>query len=215
MHSSIRVIHIAWREKAGNPRHIVAKLKRTAEGIYFSKNKANMDIAKKQGLDYLAGFHKLEDGISKDIEYLLLHRLINKDRPDKNTFLDFWEASNTTNTFDRLGLTQGKSPTDNIEFLAEFYPKKGIKFVTDLAGLSHLKIETGKVSIGDILSFKREKNNEYDKNAVAIYKGDSIVGYVKQIHNRFFQKLKHPVKLQVKAIDQNGYIKQIFILVTI
>jgi hypothetical protein len=37
----------------------------------------------------------------------------------------------------------------------------------------------------------------------------------KQIHCKFFHCLKHPVKLSVKAIDQNGRIRQVFMLVEV
>ncbi len=209
----VRVIHIAWREKVGKRRHIVAKIKRNAHGVFFEPYTKTMEKAKIEGLDYLAGFHDLSKVTNQDVSLLLSQRVISKDRPDRKSFLDFWEASNTDDVFDILALTQGKSPTDNFEFLAEFYPQKGTKFVTDLAGLSHSQIGKNTLQIGDILTHKKERNNEYDKNAIAIYKGELKIGYVKQIHNHFFQSLKHVPKLSIKALDQNGRIRQVFMLV--
>jgi HIRAN domain len=211
----VRVIHIAWREKAGKRRYIVAKIKRNAHGVFFKPFAETMEKAKEAGLDYLAGFHDLSKVTNQDVSQLLSHRVISKDRPDRKSFLDFWEASNTDDIFDILALTQGKSPTDNFEFLAEFYPRKGTKFVTDLAGLSHLNIERDSLKIGETLTFKKEKTNPVDKYAIAICKGDLKIGYVKQIHNKFFHCLKHPVKLSIKAIDQNGRIRQVFMLVEV
>lgn len=211
----VRVIHIAWREKIGKRRYIVAKVKRNAHGIAFKPFTDAMNRAKEAGLDYLAGFHDLSKVTNQDVSQLLSHRVISKDRPDRKSFLDFWEASGTEDIFDILALTQGKSPTDNFEFLAEFYPKRGTKFVTDLAGLSHKKIEKGILNEGDILTFKKEKDNPKDKYAIAIYKGNLKIGYVKQIHNHFFHCLKHHVKLSVKALDQNGYVRQVFMLVEV
>ncbi|MEY4538539.1 MAG: hypothetical protein RLZZ306_296 [Bacteroidota bacterium] len=209
----IRVIYISWRKQAGSRRHIVAKIKRNASGVIFQPFPRVLEQAKADGLDYLAGFHDLEKVTNKDVTQLINHRVIGKDRPDRQQFLSFWEAENATDNFEILALTQGSSPTDNLEFLGEYHPQKGTKFVTDLAGLSHIELPKDFLKIGDKLSFKMEKDNPVDRKAVAVYRENVKVGYIKQIHCRFFQDLKHPVSLTVKALDQNGRIKNVFIVV--
>jgi len=209
----IRNIFIAWRSKSGERRYIIARIKRTASGISF-EYMADFEKAKKGGLDFFFGFKDEKKLNSTEIYNLLSLRVISKDRPDRNEFLKFWEAEGVDDTFDLLGLTQGKSPTDNFEFLADFLTEgtKKLTFVTDLAGLSHLQLKSGFVKKGDILSYKHEKNNEYDNKAIAVYKGESKVGYIKKIHNKVFD-MKRKLKLTVKAIDENGVTKQIYIKV--
>lgn len=211
----VRVIYISWRKEAGSRRHIVAKIKRNASGIFFESFPKALEKAKADGLDYLAGFHDLEKVTNLDITQLLNHRVIGKDRPDRQQFLSFWEANVKDDIFDILALTQGSSPTDNLEFLGEFHPIKGTKFVTDIAGLSHIELPKDFLKTGDKLIFKKEKENKFDKKAIAVYKEKIKIGYIKQIHNCFFQELKYPVSLTVKALDQNGRIKKIFVLVQI
>jgi hypothetical protein len=209
----IRNIFISWRKKAGERRYIIARIKRTANGISFEYLK-DFEKAKKDGLDYFFGFKEEKKLNPDDIYKLLSLRVISKERPDRNELLSFWEADGVEDTFELLGLTQGKSPTDNFEFLADFLTDKNKKltFVTDLAGLSHLKIKSGTIKKGDELEYKHEPSNKHDKKAVAVYMGDIKIGYIKQIHTKAFD-LKRKLKLTVKAVEENGIIRQIFIKV--
>lgn len=211
----IRTIYIAWRKQTGGRRYIIAKIKRNiSSGITFKYLKKDFEKAQQEGLGYFLGFKEANKLSSKDIEKLLSLRIISKERPNRNEFLDFWEARDVNDIFNILGLTQGKSPTDNFEFLAEFYPKKGLKFVTDLAGLSYEKLPAGTLSVGDELTYHHESDNEFDKEAVAVFKGSLKLGYIKKVHNLvFIKKTKYAPKLIVKAIDENEVIKQVFVKV--
>ncbi|HXC05657.1 MAG TPA: hypothetical protein VNZ86_12935, partial [Bacteroidia bacterium] len=125
-----------------------------------------------------------------------------------------WEANDVTDKFSLLALTQGLMPTDNFEFLGLFNPTKHFRFVTDLAGLSHISLEKGTVSVGDTLTYETEFSKQaFRELAVKIYKGSQHVGYIKNIHNNVFIKSKGLIKLSVKAIEQNGVVKNIFVLV--
>lgn len=209
----IRTLYIAWRAGIGKRRFIIAKIQRIANGVSFDYLPGFKD-AQKAGLDFFFGFKDTSNLSSNELENLLSLRVISRDRPDSDEFLRFWEADGIDDIFDLLALTQGKAPTDNFEFLADYLTVKEdeLSFVTDLAGLSHTKIEKGTLIIGDILRYTHEYENENDKDAIAVYKGDRKIGYIKQIHNRIF-KLKRKLKLTVKAIDENGSVKQVFVLV--
>lgn len=210
----IRTIYITWRKKTGDRRYIIAKLKRNVEGITFSYTKG-FEEAQQAGLDFFSGFKNIEKINSQEIENWLSLRLISKERPDRHEHLAFWEIENTLSSFDEIAFTQGKSPTDNFEFLADFLfvKSKKLVFVTDLAGLSHLKIPIGQIKVGDVLSYQREYNNPMDQYAIAVFKNDLKIGYIKQIHNRIFAKLKRKLHITVKAVDENGFIKQVFVKV--
>jgi hypothetical protein len=197
----IRVIYISWRKQIGDRRYIIAKIKRNvSDGISFEYLNG-YEEAKKEGLEHFLGFKNTQKLTPQSIEHLLALRVISKERPDRNGY------------FDILALTQGKTQTDNFEFLAEYHPKKDLKFITDLANLSRLKLPPKTLAKGDILTYKLEKTNQFDKYAVCVYKGNVAVGYIKKIHNQVFHRTRKPLKITVKAVDENGVTKQVFIKV--
>lgn len=209
----IRVIYIAWRKQAGDRRHIIAKIKRNvSEGISF-KYLEGYEDAKKDGLDHFLGFKDAQKLTPETIDHLLALRVVSKERPDRNRYLSFWEAEKLEDNFDILALTQGKTQTDNFEFLADYkhQPNENLKFVTDLANLSRLSLPAKTLLKDDVLTYKLEKNNKYDNYAVCLYKGDIKVGYIKKIHNKVFHQKRRNMKLTVKAVDENGVIKQVFV----
>ena len=111
-----------------------------------------------------------------------------------------------------LAHTQGLNPADNFEFLADFHPMEKLVFLTDLAGLTELKLNFGSVEVGDTLMYKFEKNNIFDPKAVAVYNCKLKIGYIKKIHLNIFHKaLKYKINLTIKAIEHNGFIKRIFV----
>jgi hypothetical protein len=70
------------------------------------------------------------------------------------------------------------------------------------------------VEIGDYLRFELEPQNEYDPFAVRVFKGDFQIGYIKKYHNKIFHEQgAEKLKLIVKALEQNGIIKRIFVKV--
>ena len=213
----VREIHLSWRKGKGSRRKIVGVLKRTAtNGITFHYLKDGCEDAKKEGFSEYPGFPLSYTKIYRedDLDIFSL-RLISNDRKDNLKLLKFWEAEGVTDKFDLLALTQGLLPTDNFEFLGLFNPAKGFKFVTDLAGLSHIELERGSIAIGDKLTYEFEYSEKaYSKKAVKVFKNDIHVGYIKNIHNNIFLKLAlNSFLLTVKDIEQNGIIKNIFVLV--
>ncbi|MCK6649267.1 MAG: HIRAN domain-containing protein, partial [Bacteroidia bacterium] len=138
------------------------------------------------------------------------------ERPDIEDFYAFWEIKPQykEDRYYLLAHTMGLLPTDNFELLADYRPIKDLSFLTDLAGLSTLKLSPGTVKVGDQLSFKKEPNNSKDKYAVKVYKNDIAIGYIKKIHSKIFHCKKGcKAKLIVKAVDQNGTVKRIFVKV--
>jgi hypothetical protein len=124
----IKKIYISWRKKPGEPRFLIAVLKRTsaAKRLSFAYEK-DFEAAQKEGMDELFGFGKQADSLkSASLEKLIALRTISKDKADRNEILDFWGISPTKSidNFDMLARTQGKSPTDNLEFLADFSLKR-------------------------------------------------------------------------------------------
>ncbi len=217
MKIKVREILLSWRKERGSRRKVVGVLKRTATtGITFRYLKKGALEAKEEGFKEYPGFpldfNKIYQENDLDIFSL---RLIPFDRKDNLKLIEFWEAQGVTDKFDLLALTQGMLPTDNFEFLGNFNPQKNFRFVTDLAGLSHIKLENGSVKIGDKLTYIFKENRKSLKGrAVIVFKGEMKVGFIKIVHDNIFLNSKNKrLSLTVKEVEQNGMIKNIFVLV--
>lgn len=105
-------------------------------------------------------------------------------------------------------------PTDSFEFLAEYYGAKGVRFVSELTGLTSNPLDNGILHEGDELEWKREPENKYDSKAVLLLKDGRALGYVKKIHSRVFYLLdSHRLKAKVKKIEYNGHLSRVFIVI--
>lgn len=209
-------IYLVWRKGAGHGREIVGTLERGREGNIFFSYVPNIDEMTKKGFTpylELQDLHKTYNGNVVDI---FAQRLTKADRPDISRFYDFWEVDRqqADDKFYLLGKTQGLVPTDNFEFLAEYHMEPGVHFLTEIAGLSMRKIERGQIVNGDFLTFRLEPSNESDPFAVKVFKHDLPIGYIKKVHSRiFYEKEASKLRLMVKALEQNGTIKRIFVKV--
>jgi len=212
----VREIMVTWKSGVGARRKIVGVIKRSAtNGITFRYIESGCIDAKKEGFNGYTGFpldnNKVYEEKNLDIFSL---RLVPFERKESATVLKFWEAEGITDKFDLLALTQGLLPTDNFEFLGLFYPTKNFKFVTDVAGLSHNKIPKGLVSVSDSIEYIIEDNaNAYKGKAIKLLKNDVEIGYIKNVHNNIFLETKEKLKLTVRGIEENGKVKNIFLLV--
>lgn len=210
-------IYLSWREGLGKPRHIVGVLKKNAtQGVRFEYMSKGVEDAKKVGFSPYTEFPDLEKNYNENVLEIFSQRLIKSERSDISDFFDFWEIDSKykDDKYYLLAHTQGLNPADNFEFLADYNPNPSLRFLTDIASLSSQKLPANSIKMGEILSYSLEKNNEYDNKAVRVFKGDLEVGYIKKIHSRVFHKLKErKLKLLVKAVEQNGIIKRVFVKV--
>lgn len=213
----INTIYLAWRARKGDDRILVGRLDRTNDSVTFEYIEEGVNKARKLGFNSYPEFNDLHKKYTLNVLDYFSLRIISIERPDRNKVLAFWEVfSNMTDKFDILGFTQGKLPTDNFEFLAEFPLIKSLKFVTDVSGLSHRKIKKNQLDIGDKIRYEYDDNLSQDRYAVKLYKGTLLIGYVKKVHNLVFREAnKRQFDISVKAINYNEYINEIFLRVTI
>ena len=211
-----REIYLSWRKGPGHRRKLVGILKRTSiDGITFKYLKEGVEEAQKEGFSSYPGFPVdfNKTYAENDLDVFSL-RLVPFDRKDNLKSLSFWEATEVKDKFDLLALTQGILPTDNFELLGLFNPIKQFRFVSDLAGLTKLQLEKGSVKEGDILTYEMKRNKKAFRDiAVEVFKGDKLVGYIKNIHNNIFINTSRKIKLTVKSVDQNGHIRKIFVII--
>ncbi len=210
-------IYLCWRKGQGERRHIVGVLKKNAtEGVRFEYLNEGVEAAKKEGFAPYPEFPELAKKYSDNVEEIFGQRIMKSERSDIKDFLDFWEIDPKykDEKFYLLAHTQGLSPTDNFEFLADYNRVKSLCFLTDMASLSVLKLPAGTIQKGDQLTYHLEKDNAHDKDAVKVFKGDTHIGYIKKIHSRVFHKKGiGTFKLTVKAVEQNGIITRVFVKV--
>lgn len=210
-------IYLGWREGSGKRRHIVGVLKRNAtKGVRFSYLPVGVEEAIKDGFSPYTEFPELNKEYSENVLEVFGQRIMKSERSDISDFYAFWEIDfkYRDDKYYLLAHTQGLNPTDNFEFLADYNPNRKLRFLTDLAGLSSTKLKANQVKPGDILSYKLEADNKHDNRAVKVFKGDLEVGYIKKIHSRVFHKqIGAHLVLMVKAVEQNGSIKRIFVKV--
>lgn len=210
-------IYLVWRKGAGHRRHAIGLLERKPDGRhifkYFPKT---ADLQLKEGFTPYTEFQDFSKEYNGNVAEIFGQRLTKLDRPDISNFFKFWEVDidKAQDKFYLLGKTQGLVATDNFEFIAEYKLQSDTHFLTELASLSKNKLEKGTIQIGDKLRFELEPENEHDKYAVKIFKEDLFIGYIKKYHSKiFYESGADQLKLQVKALDQNGYIKRVFIKV--
>lgn len=207
-------IQLIWRPGKGSRRISVGTIKKNeTDGVRFHYNSLGVEEAKKLGFEHYEGFPDTDKSYTENVLQIFGQRLIKSERTDSKDFYDFWniDISKAKHKFYMLAFTQGLLPTDNFEFLADFNPVKNLTFITEATNLSELQIDSNKVNKGDFLRYELESENQYDKNAVKIFKDGLYLGHIKLIHCNVFHKTKKIFELQVQGIEKNGVLKRVFI----
>ncbi|EIA10080.1 HIRAN domain-containing protein [Flavobacterium frigoris] len=207
-------IHLIWRAGKGSRRISVGTIKKSAsEGIRFQYNQEGVEQAKKLGFVHYEGFPDTDKIYNENVIEIFGQRLMRSERPDLQDFYDFWniDLSKKEDKYYMLAFTQGLLPTDNFEFLAHFNPVKNLSFVTEITNLLKSQIPSDKVADGDVLRYELEPNNQYDNNAVKVFKEDLYLGHIKLIHCSVFHKTNKQFNLTVQGTEKNGVLKRIFV----
>ena len=208
-------IYLAWRKGKGSRRKIVGVIKKnTTNGVRFHYIIKGVEEAQLEGFTPYIDFQDIHKTYTENVLEVFGQRLIKTERSDIQKYLDFWDIDPKykDDKYYLLAYTQGLQSNDKFEFLADFHPVKDLRFVSEICGLTHNKIEPGFLSVGDKLSWELEKDNSKDPFAVKVLKGSKVLGYVKMIHSKVFHtKAKSGLKIRVKSVDQNGVVNRIFI----
>lgn len=216
MRPHIKRIYMVWRAGRSHRRIVVGEIKSNASSTTFRYIKDGVEEAKCAGFICYPDFPDTNKVYNTNILRILSQRLNNAERTDIADYYDFWQISKkeTDSVLRVLSHTGGILPTDNFEFLADFYGAKGLSLVTELTGLSNNPLANDSIIEGDILDWRYEPANEYDKYAVAVYKNDKKLGYIKKIHSHvFYRKGSSRLCLAVKLIEHNGHINKAFLSV--
>lgn len=218
MKTGIGNIYLAWRKGAGEPRTIIGIIKRNASGVSFLYIRHGLEEARKRGFSGYPDFpDESRTYTGEGVLDVFKQRLNNPERSDIGGYYSYWEINDDSrnDTYYLLAHTQGMMPTDNMEFLADYYPVEGMSFITELCGLTHLDLAGDVISEGDTLSWVRDPGNRYDRYAVRVYKGDVFVGWIKKVHSRvFYRNAREKIRLSVKSVNRNGHLNRAFIKVS-
>lgn len=212
--SRIGNIFLVWRKGQGDRRIAVGEIRQNAtDGVRFSYIQENVNKAKELGFTYYVGFPDTDKEYTENVLEIFGQRIVKSERNDLRDFYDFWKVDETKkyDLFYMLAQTQAIVPTDNFEFLADFNPSKGLAFITEISGLSHFKVPSSSIQIGDQLNYELELTNPIDSKAVLLFFNDIKLGYVKLIHSRIFHKSKLNPTVAVHHIEKNGLLKRVFI----
>ena len=216
MRPHIKNITLVWRPGKSHRRIPVAIVKSNVFETTFKYLKEGVEEAKKEGFVCFPDFPDTEECHKTNVLKILAQRINDSERSDIQSYYDFWEVPKKAqkDTYRLLAYTQGILPTDNFEFLAEYYGVKGVRFVSELTGLSVNELKEGCIQEGDELKWVPEPENLYDNKAVALYKNDQYLGHVKKIHSHvFYLPCSNQLKVKVKKVEQNGLITQVLILI--
>ena len=194
---------------------IVGVIKRNnTDGVRFKYIKKGVEEAENNGFTPYIDFPDINKEYTENVLETFGQRLIKTERVDIRKYLDFWAIDPVyeDDKYYLLAYTQGMQSNDNFEFLADFYPVKGLRFISEICGLTHNKVESGTLKPGDKLLWKLDTANPNDQNAVKVYKSDKYLGYIKLVHSRvFYKKSSAELKVTVKFVDQNGSVKRVFV----
>lgn len=216
MRPHIKSITLVWRQGKSHSRIPVAIVKSNVFGTTFCYLKEGVEQAKAKGFVCFPDFPDTKEIHDTNVLKILSQRINDSERTDIQSYYDFWEIPQNAkkDIFRLLAYTQGILPTDNFEFLAEYYGVKGVKFVSEITGLTEKQLNNDSITEGDILEWKRESQNDFDPQAVALFKNGNLLGHVKRIHSRaFYLPHSNALKVKVKRIEHNGHISRAFILI--
>lgn len=215
----IKQIYLIWRRGRNDSRIKVGVItKNQTEGVRFRYIPSGIKDAIEKGFNMYPDFPNPDIVYKNNVLETFAQRLTNTERGDIQKYYDYWEIlpSLKNNKFYVLAQTQGLLSTDNFEFIAEYYPVKGLRFTSEICGLTKRQLSSGTLEVGEVLIWELEKDNIYDKYAVHLYKKNGQeVGYVKTIHSKVFHDSKYKrFEVKVKSLEQNGHINRAFITVS-
>ncbi|MCH5716108.1 HIRAN domain-containing protein [Niabella hibiscisoli] len=206
-------------KRRGDRRAAVGDLTKASDGRYIFKYFSSaIELQEKEGFSPYTEFQDLTKEYNGNVIEIFGQRLTKSDRPDISSFYKFWEVDSDKahDKFYLLGKTQGLVATDNFEFLADYKFVPDLHFLTEIAGLSKLQLPKGTFQIGEELQYELEPDNPKDKLAVKLLQNGKEIGYIKKYHSKVFHDAgTNRLRLTIKAIDQNGIVKRVFVKVSV
>lgn len=159
MYPKIKRIYLAWRSSAGKPRIIVGEFKINASSALFRYIADGVAKAKAEGFICYPEFPALDKCYDTNVVRILTQRINNPERADISEYYNFWKINPKEAVKPQavVAKTGGTLPTDNFEFLVDYYGAKGVSIISELTGLSHAQLSSELLMEGDKLEWRKEK----------------------------------------------------------
>lgn len=210
----IQKIFLVWRPDKHKQRILIGEINYYKGTYTFKYDQQRVIEASNDGFINYPDFPLINKVYTENVLTIFSQRLHDLNRTDTDRYFDFWEIDKrfAQDKFYLLAQTQGLLSTDNFEFLALYYLKKGLTFISEIAGIYKNRITSDFLHIGDKLSWEYEKDNMFDRDAILIKKGKTKLGYIKRVHNQVFKnKRAQNLTITVKDIEKNDKITRVFI----
>jgi hypothetical protein len=208
------VIFVAWRNPLNKSWFPIARLTKEKNGDFsFVYTRG----AKNSNFPFFPQMAETTEYKSKELFPLFDNRLISEKRPDFYSFLKWLDIrTNRTNKLKILALSEGKKPTDHLEFFQ--CPQKSsngkyeVPFIVH--GLQYFPKETisrvNELKVGERLYLCPDPQNEYDNDAILLRTGNPVwtAGYCPRYLCSDFYKLvqtnPHDIIVSVKKVNKDA-----------
>jgi hypothetical protein len=150
---------------------------------------ASYDEVRKLGYEGYPAFALSEQHHPKSVRAALMRRVPPRTRPDFPVYLAQFGFSGDADVSDAvlLAYTGGKLPSDGFSFAPELQIAMAVgDLIFDLAGTRYYVNESCSVRVGDPLSFRREPENTFDRDAIEVLCRDYRIGYINRLQARAF-----------------------------
>ena len=177
---------LTWQEAESRRHFHVGTLQRDQDGeVSFSYTNGDEQFSEAVlcGFTGFPAFRGEGKVFTNQVTETFLKRLPPRSRPDFDKFLrnHCFSGDASVSDFALLGYTGAKLPSDRFALLlpiGDFRPP--FEFVTEISGFRHWAC-LDDIQIGNEVDFVPEPENEFDNNALAIYRDDKKIGYVNRI----------------------------------
>jgi len=119
-----------------------------------------------------------------DVMEVFSRRLVSKKRSDYVKYLESIRINSNIamSDFSLLGYSEGRVDGDRFSIINPFTNiRKNVQFLTKVVGVNYVFNKRSPIYIDDIVILKKEKENAFDKNALAIIYNGEKIGYINRI----------------------------------
>lgn len=202
---------LLWQNKKSRHWYHVGNLTYEEDKYFFEyqveQSKRNVFEALKNGYRFHPAFPNINQKYESEILFsAFARRLPQKSRKDYRVILKNLGITKESTDFEIMSITGGTINSDNYEFVRPI-ERDGTKFKLDfyLRGWRHHNDDWEYLKVDDELSLILEPENEYDNDAVAIYKNnEKKIGYVPAFYSAFITEMikveKHSGKVNYDMV---------------
>ncbi|MCX6214658.1 hypothetical protein [Spirosoma sp.] len=211
MKEAFSSIYLGWRPPTSEDRYLIGLITKQADKLTFSYIYDEVMKAARRGFFPYIEFRDTSKTYDEYVLEIFAQRLTPKSRYKTSPVFKFWEISESIleDRLATLAFTQAMLPTDNFEFLADFHPRKGLTFITDLIDLSLLP--GALLAEGDQLTWERKTSEDGLEQQIIVSYENQKVGQVKRVHSNVFNTYEGNIRLRVHSTEKKESLRKAFV----